>query len=261
MFASCLQDLLSLKPSGVVVEMSHRVAPTIARSFPGCRILATKQERQLDWLKDCPTMDYYVPLADLPRYFRRSLDSFPPHNGYLVADARRVDYWRSRLLATGPGPYIGFSWKGGVESTRTTLRSIDAMAFAPLAAARPGTWVCLQYGAVNSQVEDARSRGFPVSYWPEGISDLDEFAALIAALDLVVTVCNTTVHYAGALARPVWVLAPKVPEWRYGANNRTLPWYPSSLIYRQHEAGDWKGVLDEVRRELTLWGPSETNSA
>ena len=76
-------------------------------------------------------------------------------------------------------------------------------------------------------------------FWPNSIKDLDEFAALISALDFVITVCNTTVHYAGGVGTPVWVMAPKVPEWRYGLYSTVLPWYPSSRIYRQQEHGEW----------------------
>ena len=92
----------------------------------------------------------------------------------------------------------------------------------------------------------------PLWYWPESIADLDEFAALISALDLVITVCNTTVHYAGALGKPVWILAPKVPEWRYGLNSTSLPWYPSSRMYRQHEAGAWTELVAAVSQDLSV---------
>lgn len=261
MFASCLPDLLAQRPAELIVEAVHRIAPTIARSFPQCRVIPTDQGRKLDWLKDCPDVDCYVPLAELPRYFRRSLQAFPSHRGYLVPDAGRVAYWRGRLAEAGPGPYIGFSWKGGTESTRTSLRTIDVMDFAPLASVRSATWVCLQYGPVAERVTSAREAGFEMAYWPESIADLDEFAALVSALDLVVTVCNTTVHYAGATGRPVWVLAPKVPEWRYGAENRTMPWYPSSVVFRQFSAGDWTQLLERVRRELTTWDAAATVAA
>lgn len=253
MFASCLPDLLALGPSEVVVESIHRIAPTIARSFPQCRVIGTSQSRGLDWLKDWTQIDCYVPLADLPRHFRRSVESFPAHRGYLVPASDRVAYWKSKLAEVGPGPYLGFSWKGGTESTRGKLRTIQALSFLPLQKAGRGTWVCLQYGPVQKQVEAAREAGMEMAYWPESIQDLDEFAALVAALDLVITVCNTTVHYAGALGVPVWILAPKTPEWRYGVRNRSLPWYPSSTMYRQKAAGDWDDVIDTVRHDLSVW--------
>lgn len=255
MFASCLPDLQRLGPAETVVEVIRRIAPTLQRSLPDCRVIATSQSRRLEWVKDCPDMDYYVPLGDLPRYFRRSLADFPDHTGYLMPDPTRVEHWRRQLEKAGPGPYIGISWKGGTEGTRTSLRSITPLSFRSLAESRPATWVCLQYGTVVEAVEQAAEDGFPMSYWPESISDLDEFAALVAALDLVITVCNTTVHYAGGLGRPVWVLAPSVPEWRYGASNVTLPWYPSSRVYRQGELGDWSSVFEAVRQDLSGWRP------
>lgn len=261
MFANCLPDLLERRPAEVVVEVIRRIAPTLARSFPQCRVIATSQSRRLEWVKDCPDMDYYVPLGDLPRYFRRSLDAFPRHDGYLVPDPLRVAHWRRRLEESGPGPYVGMSWKGGTEGTRTSLRSLTPLDFLPLSQRRSATWVCLQYGAVQEAVDEAARHGYRLAYWPESISDLDEFAALIAALDLVITVCNTTVHYAGGLGKPVWVLAPSVPEWRYGAKNVTLPWYPSSRIFRQTALGDWSGVMSVVGQQWLGWGLDGTSEA
>ncbi len=255
MFASCLPDLLQLGAAEVVVEAIRRIAPTIQRSFPDCRVIATSQSRRLEWVADCPDMDYYVPLGDLPRYFRRSLADFPARKGFLRADPARVEHWRRQLAAVGPGPYVGISWKGGTEGTRTSLRSMDVTTFTPLASVRPATWVCLQYGAVDTAIQAAADTGFPLAYWPEAIADLDEFAALVTALDLVITVCNTTVHYAGAVSTPVWVLAPSVPEWRYGATNEQLPWYPSSTIFRQPKLGDWQATLERVCHELSVWNP------
>ena len=200
-------------------------------------------------------MDCYIPLGDLPLHFRRTLADFPHHEGFLVPDPTRVAHWMHRLQEAGSGPYIGYSWKGGTEITRTSLRSVSPLDFLPLTQCRSAHWVCLQYGDVGQAVERARDAGFKMSYWPEAIEDLDEFAALVAALDLVITVCNTTVHYAGALGRPVWILAPAVPEWRYGATNRSLPWYPSSQVYRQAEAGSWATVFGSVSQDLSLWAP------
>jgi tetratricopeptide (TPR) repeat protein len=259
MFASCLKDILALNPARVVVEMSVRVAPTIRRSFPQCDVVATKQDADLDWVKDYPDTDMFIPLADLPAHFRRSSSSFPRHQGYIAADPDRVAFWRSRLEATGPGPYIGLSWKGGTELTRKVVRSLRPEELMPLKVAGESlsgvvpTWVCLQYGEVQGQVDGLSERGWPMAYWPESIADLDEFAALISALDLVVTVCNTTVHYAGALNKPVWVLSPRVPEWRYGLNTESLPWYPSSKIWRQSVDGEWSGPIQSVGQELSAF--------
>lgn len=252
MFASCLPDLLAQKPSRVVVEVIDRVAPTIARSFPQCEVISTKQDRELAWVRDIGTMDCFVAMGDLPEYFRRDRADFPQHHGYLKADPDRVAHWRHKLDACGARPRIGLSWRGGTESTRSVLRTMDVTMLRPFAEACDATWVCLQYGDVTDDLAKAREAGLHMEYWSESIKHLDEFAALIGALDLVVTVCNTTVHYAGALGMPVWVMAPQVPEWRYGLRSSSLPWYPSSRIYRQQDWGDWTALLKLVQHNLSL---------
>lgn len=256
MFASCLPDLLALGPSRVVVEVVKRVAPTIARSFPQCEIVPTKQDAGLEWVRDIGEMDYFVPIGDLPRQFRRARADFPDRRSYLVADPGRVAHWRDKLAALGPRPKIGVSWKGGTERTRTVLRTMGPALVAELQGAADAEWVCLQYGDVTQGLEEAAAAGMKLHYWKEAIDNLDEFAALVSALDLVVTVCNTTVHYAGAVGKDVWVMSPKVPEWRYGLRFESMPWYPSSRMFRQRVDGDWDGVLADVGRELSSrFGP------
>lgn len=250
MFASCLPDLLELGPARTIVEVINRVAPTVARSFSGCEVIATKQDDEFAWVKDLGPVDYFVMMGDLPRRFRRSAADFPLHDGYLSADPARVAYWRERLAALGRHPKIGVSWRGGTESTRKILRTMAVEQLVPMTQCVEADWICLQYGDVKADLARADAAGLRLHYWPEAIKDLDEFAALITALDLVITVCNTTVHYAGALAAPVWVMAPRVPEWRYGLHSASMHWYPSSRVYRQRTDGEWEAVLEKIQREL-----------
>lgn len=255
MFASCLPDLLKLRPGRVVVEAMDRVAPTLARSFPACEIVATQQDVEFDWLHALGSFDFHVHMGDLPRVFRRERAHFPEHRGYLRPDRGRVAHWKDTLDAAGrPGkPRIGISWRGGTEMTRQGLRTMDVAMLAPLMKGADASWVALQYGDIAAELKKSADAGAPLLHWPEAIRDLDEFSALVSALDLVVTVCNTTVHYAGAVGKPVWVMAPKVPEWRYGLRFDVMPWYPSSRMFRQLEHGDWERLLDKVRGELATW--------
>lgn len=250
MFANCLPDLLERKPARTIVEAIDRVAPTLARSFPSCEVIATKQDNRLDWVRALGHVDYFIPVADLPQIFRRTREHFPHHDGYLQADPTRVAFWAERLAGLGARPKIGVSWRGGTELTRTGLRSMDVAMLGPLMHAVEADYVCLQYGDVKDDLAKAEAAELRLHYWPESIKDLDEFAALVSALDLVITVCNTTVHYAGALGTPVWVMSPKIPEWRYGLYSESLPWYPSSRMYRQQVAGDWTYLIDCMRRDL-----------
>ena len=89
-----------------------------------------------------------------------------------------------------------------------------------------------------------------IAHWPEAIADYEETAALVTALDLTISVCTSVVHLAGALGRPVWVMAPHTPEWRYGHSGETLRWYPSALMFRQRDDRRWQAVIDSVAVRL-----------
>lgn len=249
MFSSCIPDLLALKPEKVIFEVIDRVAKTLARTFTDCEVVPTRQSRVLDWVKELGSIDFYVPLGDLPGKFRSRTADFP-RLPYLLPDPLRVNYWEEILRQIGPAPYIGISWRGGSEGTRQSVRSMSLEAFSCVQAAVSGTYVCLQYGNVSSELQEASKSGQAVSYWPEAIENLDEFAALVQALSAIVTVCNTTVHYAGALGKPVYVVAPSVPEWRYGLKSEYLPWYKDVKVFRQLEAGDWKQPMVQIIEEL-----------
>jgi tetratricopeptide (TPR) repeat protein len=251
MFASCLPDLLAKQPAKVLLEANARVAKTLERSFPAVQTIHSGQRKDFEWYNAGLAPDYYVHIADLPRHFRNHREDFPQHHGYLRADAERTAYWRERLSSAGARPRIGFSWRGGLQKTRQSVRSLDLPELLPLLRRPDVQWVNLQYGDVAAEIEAlARRNDLSLLNFPEAIQDLDEFAALISSLDLVVTVCNTTVHYAGALGKPCWVMAPYIPEWRYGLKGSTMRWYPSVTMFRQHAPGDWSGVLARVHEAL-----------
>ncbi len=254
MFASCLPDLLALKPGKVLLEANARVAKTLARSFPMVQVITSGQNKHLDWYRTELEPDCYVHIADLPYHFRRRIEDFPAHTGYLVADPARVDYWRACLDEADTRPKIGLSWRGGLQKTRQRVRSLELAQLRPLLADPSVQFVNLQYGEVTDELQRFQdATGLAILHYPEAIADLDEFAALICALDLVVTVCNTTVHYAGALGRPAWVMAPHVPEWRYGLSGPGMRWYPSVRMFRQSAPGAWEEVVESVRQALADW--------
>jgi len=85
---------------------------------------------------------------------------------------------------------------------------------------------------------------------PAPLADFADTAALLAELDLVISVDTATAHLAGALGRPVWTLLPFVPDWRWGLNRQDTPWYPKMRLFRQKTAGDWQEVIQRVAEEL-----------
>jgi len=243
MFASCLPELLA-RARHVVVDCSPKLGGLFSRSFPQATVHAGSQFDDTTWVEALPPVDYVVPAGSLPLHFRPDRSAFPDHPGYLVADPTRVARWRARLDALGPGRKIGLSWRGGMVQSRRPLRSLNPLRLAPLVAV-PGThFVSLQYDARPDELQPlAQEHGLVVHDWPEIHADYEETAALVAALDLVVSVCTAVIHLGGALGRPVWVLAPFSPEWRYGLRGEPMPWYPSVRVLRQPSRGDWDSVI------------------
>jgi len=253
MFASCLPDLLA---SGVrcMVECHPKLEALFRRSFPGVPIYAGSQLESLEWLRDYPEVRCYEPAGSLPLRFRSSPDAFPAHRGYLKADPEKVRRWETRLADLGPARPVGLSWRGGTVKSRRRLRSPDPSRLAPLLKTPGIAWISLQYDAQPEEI-DALSKAWGVTlhHWPEAIADYDETAALLSALDLTVSVCTAVIHLGGALGRPVWVMAPKSPEWRYGAAFERMPWYPSVRVTRQAEAGAWEELVERTAREVDAW--------
>jgi tetratricopeptide (TPR) repeat protein len=249
MFASCLPDVAALARECLLV-CEPRLVQLFARSFPGVVVRSPQSLTRAELER----ADFEVQAGSLPVRFRRSAAAFPDHRGYLRADPARVAHWRKRLDATRGGPRIGISWRGGTAQTRSRLRSIPLAELAPLLALPDACFVSLQYGDVAAELADfRRASGVDVHAFPEAIADYDETAALVSALDLVVTVCTSIVHLGGALGRPVWVLVPSVPEWRYCLAGDTLPWYPAARLFRQQPGESWSPAIAAVATALSEW--------
>lgn len=250
MFASCLPDVIR-QAGKVYVECDSRLAELLTRSFPQVTVLSSEHEMKPRWLKEVGMPDYLISAGTLPRYLRRSRDSFPEHGGYLRADSAKIARWRDELARLGPGLKVGISWRGGTSSTRRRLRSLVLNDFAPILRVAGCRFVNLQYGDVAGELEGCmRDLDVEVAHWPAAIEDYDETAALCCALDLTISVCTSVIHLNGALARPVWVLVPAVAEWRYGRTGERMPWYPSARLIRQAELGDWASLIERVAGRL-----------
>jgi ADP-heptose:LPS heptosyltransferase len=111
----------------------------------------------------------------------------------------------------------------------------------------------LQYGDTIAERRLVKERlGIDVHHWEDSnpLADLDDFAAQIAALDLVISIDNATVHLAGALGKPTWILLPFAPDWRWLLDRDDTPWYPSVRLHRQSVPGGWQPVLARVAKAL-----------
>lgn len=251
MYASCLADAAK-RVRHVVVECEERLHQLFTRSFPQIQVVGTQRQSDANWLKDFPRPDWQIPCSELPAIFRRGDSDFPDRGSYLAADKGRVDYWKRRLKQEhGEKWTIGISWRGGTPKTRGRARTISPTHWKPILAVENAVFINLQYGNYHQELADLnRECGEQVHDYPEAFVDYDETAALIAALDLVVTVCTAVVHLAGALGTPVWVLTPLAPGWRYTTTRTKMPWYPCVILFRQVDLGDWAGICQKLACHL-----------
>jgi len=247
LFASCLPDILA-RAERVIVECSERLAPLFERSFPRATIRGGKKEDPNDWVARYAPVHFQVPIGSLPRWFRPTRSSFPLNSVYLQANPDSVDKWRSRLDARGR-KLVGISWRGGGAKTRGTLRSVPLASLAPLLK-HDAVFVSLQHGVDPRELDDVDGR---VRTFAGVTDDPDQLAALIAALDLVVSVDNTTAQLAGALGSPVWVMLSASPEWRYGISDETMAWYSSARLFRQGIDRRWDPVVQSIADAFERW--------
>jgi tetratricopeptide (TPR) repeat protein len=261
MFASCLGEILS-HTRRCTATCDPRLRPLFARSFPEIEFHSRLAEpgdltnpRVLN--ADVSETSFAIPLGSLPRFLRRDAASFPSHSGYLTPHPGLFAEWRRRYAAIGSAVVVGISWRGGRDSVVRRRRSIPPADWACLLETPGVRFVNLQYGVTRDELAafETAATG-KLHHWDDcdPLVDLDGFAAQIAALDLVISADNATVHLAGALGKPVWTLLPAACDWRWGiAGNRT-PWYPSTTLFRQTTNGDWPGVMRRVASRLLEQG-------
>ena len=259
LFASCLPDLIA-QAKQVVVDCEPRLAKLFARSFPRAAVHGGRRDEDYSWLDRYPRADCKIAAGSVPGFLRNSLVEFPSSDRYLAADPARVAFWKQRLDAACPGAAmrVGVVWRAGLKQTGGDSRSVRAAELARALQLPALRLVSLQHDASAQELDAAASaHGLPVLHWPDAHGDFDETAALVCALDLVVAVCSTAVHLAGALGKPTWVLTPSVPDWRYLAEGEHMPWHPSVRLLRQAARGDWTTVLSRLREVAAAWPQME----
>lgn len=202
-----------------------------------------------------PAFDFHVSTMSLPRAFRTALATLPAQVPYLRAPAPAAEVWRRRLVPHAGRPKVGLVWAGNPKHARDRARSIPIEKLAPLLAATRCAFFSLQKGPAAERATE-QSAGALIDYTVE-LASFGETAALIEALDLVISVDTAVAHLAGALGKPVWILLPTAPDWRWMHGREDSPWYPTARLFRQPASGDWDSVLRRLARELAGWAPDE----
>jgi tetratricopeptide (TPR) repeat protein len=191
--------------------------------------------------------DFQCALLSLPHGFRTTLASVPAAVPYLAADGALVARWRERIGEDGFK--IGICWQGSPNYQADRGRSIQLREFAPLAAIPGVRLISLQKDFGAEQIAGA---GFRVETLDERFDEAGAFvdsAALMMALDLVVSSDTSILHLAGALARPLFVALRRVPDWRWLLDREDSPWYPTARLFRQRSTGDWSDVFARIAAE------------
>ena len=251
MFASCIPDLINLHPKQIILECDLRLAPLFARSFQQVDVQG-KDRKNVDWLKELGDIDFQIAIGSLPVFFRQQLSDFPASRSFLVSNTVLRDKWRRRYDDLGPRMKIGISWTGGVKDSRKRAKAPTLEQWLPLLR-MDACFINLQYGDHRQELEQLKeSSGVHIHHWADAdpLTDLDNQAAQIAELDLVISFNNATVQIAGAIGKKTWVLVSIPPRWMYMLDRSNSPWYPATKLFRQTESGGWVGVIEDVRDNL-----------
>ncbi len=227
----------------IAIASSPEVAPLLAQIAPHARIFQRWEE--------CPPWAVFCPLSGLPRLHGTSVDTIPAPIPYLRADPDRTAAWRTRLDGLVPAEYrrIGIVWAGRPTHNNDRNRSAPLAAFTPLAALPRTALISLQKGDAAAQAGNWFGRA-PLFNLGAEIQDYADTMAIMQGLDLMVTVDTSVAHLAGAMGRPIWVMLPRAPDWRWLMDRTDTPWYPTMRLYRQDPDRDWRTVLTRIARDL-----------
>jgi len=194
-----------------------------------------------------PAFDLHCPIMSLPLAFNTRLDSIPNAVPYLFADAAKTRLWQTRL-GEKSRLRVGLVWSGSSVHQNDHNRSI------PLALLEPLWRLPIDFHALQIEFRPAEAELLrqiqPLRRHAEQLRDFADTAALLDAMDLVICVDTSVAHLAGAMAKPVWILLPYLPDYRWLLERSDSPWYPSATLFRQPVAGDWSGVIAAVAEDL-----------
>ncbi|WP_206747697.1 hypothetical protein [Telmatospirillum siberiense] len=194
-----------------------------------------------------PAFDVHCEMMSLPMVMGLKLDDLPGTIPYLSPSPTRVAKWRRRL-AKLPRPLVCLVWAGRPAHHNDANRSMTLADLAPLA--MPGvTFLAVQKGPKAAEAKTPPA-GMTLLALDDEIDDFEDTAAILSIADLLISVDSSPVHLAGALGRPVWVLLPFIPDWRWLMDRADTPWYPQTRLFRQSARGDWPGTLARMANEL-----------
>jgi tetratricopeptide (TPR) repeat protein len=234
-------SLLEQQGARVIFEVQPPLKSLLAQfASPSIQVIGFGDE--------IPEFDLYCPLMSLPLAFRTELDTIPPATPYLTVSADRIAYWNDRLPKQ-KGLRVGLVWSGNANHGDDHNRSVALAQVASLFDLPTVQFVSLQKELREADAQ-LLAQDTRVVDLGRDFSDFHDTAAAVAAVDLVISVDTSVAHLAGALGKPVWVLLPFCPDWRWLLDRDDSPWYPTARLFRQPAMRDWESVIGRVRQEL-----------
>jgi hypothetical protein len=194
-----------------------------------------------------PPFDYHCPLLSLPLAFGTRLETIPADIPYVFSDSVRVGEWRDRL-GKKTRPRIGVAWSGQIWHKNDRNRSVPLSQIAGLGAPH-AEFISLQKDLRPAEKPLLLSRP-EIRHFGDEFKDFADTAALVDLVDLVISVDTSVAHLAGAMGKPVWVLLPYAPDWRWMLDREDSLWYPTARLFRQPAVGDWTSVFNRLQTEL-----------
>jgi tetratricopeptide (TPR) repeat protein len=220
---------------------------SLFKTLNGSFRLFTKRDELLPFDMQCPLMS-------LPLALGTTVPGIPAQIPYLFADPNLQRQWQPRL---GPrrGPRVGLAWSGSPQHKNDSKRSI------PLRELQPFLDLDVEYHSLQKELREedraAIAEFTQIRSHEEELGDFADTAALIAEMDLIITVDTAVAHLAGALGKAVWIMLPYVADFRWLIERSDSPWYPTARLFRQSGSGNWRSVMDKVRSELHKMNFSE----
>jgi tetratricopeptide (TPR) repeat protein len=231
--------LLAATGAKVVLEVQSELTALMARLDGGPQIIARGETP--------PPFDVHCPLGSLPLALRTEPDTVPAEIPYLSADEASLTKWSARLGALAR-PRIAIAWSGNSSHFNDRNRSVPFARLAPLFSV-PARFVSIQRDVRSEDAEKLAGESRVMHVGGE-LANFTDTAAAIALADLVISADTAVAHLTGAMGRPLWVLIPFQPDWRWTLDGETSPWYPTARLFRQAALGDWDGVIARVAAEL-----------
>lgn len=232
--------MLAARGARVVVQSQPELC-TLLASAPGVSAVHGADEPP-------PAYDAHLPLLSLPGALGVTAGNVPHAVPYLASDPQHLAHIASELRPYRGVLKVGLAWAGSRSHSNDRRRSCPLARLAPLLELPGVAWFSLQRDDGEEQVPDVPSARRIV--FLDARRDFDRKAALMDALDLVISVDTSSAHLAGALARPLWVLLPFAPDWRWLLERTDSPWYPTARLFRQPRPGDWDAVTEGVKQVL-----------